>query len=322
MPHGITVPEALEAIETQGPEFFGLIGQADQTRRIHRGDQVRLCGIVNAKSGNCPQDCAFCAQSAHNDAVIDRYPLISAEDMTSKARELSRSKISRFGIVTSGRSIDRDEEIEEIAQAVARITDELPTAPCASLGMLSKEHFQRLREAGLTRYHHNLETAASFYPNICTTQDYQDSVQTVERAKEVGLQVCSGGLFGMGESPSQRVELLEALRNLDVDSLPINFLNPIPGTKLEGMHQLTPQDCLKIVAVARLMMPDKEIRVCGGRETNLRDMQSWIFPAGADGMMVGGYLTTTGRRVEDDLQMLEDLGLTPVTAEGRAFPAD
>ena len=321
MADGITVQEANEAILTEGNEFFDLIHRADETRRRHRGNRVRLCGIINAKSGNCPQDCAFCAQSAHNDAVIERYPLVDADTMVAKAADLNRHKVSRFGIVTSGRSIDQEEEIGEIAKAVSRIRKELSTAPCASLGMLSTEHLERLRDAGLTRYHHNLETAASYYENICTTQDYEDSVRTVERAKEAGLQVCSGGLFGMGESPEQRVELLEDLRRLDVDSVPINFLNPIPGTRLEGFHQLTPTDCLKIIAVARLMMPDREIRVCGGRERNLRDLQSWVFPAGADGMMVGGYLTTSGRQISDDLQMLEDLGLTPVTAAGGAWPA-
>ncbi len=320
MTQGITRKEATEALAVEGMEFYDLMHQAARITKEHGENKIKLCGILNAKSGHCPQDCAFCAQSAHNHASIDTYPLLSAETMVAKGRELAAYPVARFSIVTSGRDISERDEIEEIARAISDIDDKLPLAACASLGMLTSDHLARLRDAGLTRYHHNLETAASFYENICTTQRYSDSVDTVQRAKEAGLEVCSGGLFGMGESDEQRVELLADLRKLDVNSVPINFLNPIPGTRLEGFHQLTPKACLKIVAVARLMMPDKEIRVCGGRELNLRDMQSWLFAAGADGLMVGGYLTTSGRRIEDDLQMLDDLGLIPVDVQGQPLP--
>jgi biotin synthase len=175
--------------------------------------------------------------------------------------------------------------------------------------MLPPAKLRRLRDAGMDRYHHNLETARSHFPQICTTQSYDDSIQTIRAAQDLGCSLCVGGLFGMGESAEQRVELLATIRELDVDSVPINFLNPIGGTRLEGAEHVTAMDCLRVVAVARLMMPRKEIRVCGGREVNLRDLQSWLLLAGVDGLMVGGYLTTPGRQAAADRQMVRDAGL-------------
>jgi biotin synthase len=224
------------------------------------------------------------------------------------ARDAAAKGAHRFGIVTSGRSVHKPGEIETIAHAVEAIAGTLPVEPCVSLGLLEKETLRRLRDAGLTRFHHNLETAASFFPEICTTRRYEDSVETVRAARDAGLKTCSGGIFGLGESTAQRVELLEALRDLDVDSVPLNFLIPVPGTRLEAREPLAPLECLKIIAVARLMMPEVEIRVCGGREANLRDLQSWALLAGADGLMVGGYLTTPGRSVDEDLRMIADAG--------------
>ncbi len=309
--NAITEKEALELLQAEGDEFLELLARADRARRRAHGNRVHLCAIVNAKSGACPQDCAFCAQSAHNDTDVEVYPLLEEERMLQAARRASAWPIGRFGIVTSGPTLDEEPEIRRVARTVTRVREEAGVAPCASLGMLGRDELLALKEAGLTRYHHNLETAESFFPQICTTQDWKDSVRIVEQAKELGLQVCCGGIFGMGESLEQRVEFLGQIRDLDVDSVPLNFLNPIPGTRLEGLHELTPKDCLRIVAVARLMLPDKEIRVAGGRDVNLRDLQSWIFVAGADGMMIGDYLTTRGRKVDDDLQMLRDLGLEP-----------
>jgi len=182
---------------------------------------------------------------------------------------------------------------------------------CASIGMVGKKTLKRLKDAGPESFHHNLETSRSFFPNICTTHNYDDDVVAVRRAKELGLYVCCGGIFGLGEAWSDRVELAATLKELDVDSIPVNFLNPRPGTPLEGAKNLTPRDCLMIIAILRLMMPDKDIVVCGGRDTNLRDMQALIFTAGANGMMIGDYLTTPGRDSAADLKMIEDLGLSP-----------
>ena len=182
---------------------------------------------------------------------------------------------------------------------------------CASLGILSEETLTSLKSSGLHSFHHNLETSRSFFPNICSTHDYEDDVNAVRRAKKLGFYVCSGGIFGLGESNAHRVELADTLRELDVDSIPINFLNPRPGTPLANQSSLTPVECLKIIALFRFMLPQKDIVICGGREMNLRDLQPLIFAAGANGMMIGNYLTTFGRDHEKDLQMVKDLGLTP-----------
>jgi biotin synthase len=305
----IDAREAQDLLESSGADFYALMARAGAVREEYKGRGVSLCGILNAKSGRCPEDCAFCAQSVHFDTDAPLYPLVGADEMVERAHEVERMGAREYSIVTSGKSIRSKKEIEEICQALTRLKEEDRLLRCASLGNLSKESLARLQKAGLTNYHHNLETARSFFPEICTTHDYEDDVATVRRAKELGLKVCSGGIFGLGESLAQRVELAETLCELDVDSIPLNFLNPIPGTPLERVGALTPMECLKIIAVFRLMMPAKDIYVCGGREHNLGDLQSWIFMAGANGMMVGNYLTTRGRDYELDLAMIRDLGL-------------
>jgi biotin synthase len=231
------------------------------------------------------------------------------------ARDLSEKGVREFSIVTSGKTLHSVKEKEEILRALCLLREDGRVLRCASLGILSRGDLRLLKDAGLTKYHHNLETARSFFPAICSTHSYEEDVATVEAAKELGLKGCSGGLFGLGESLAQRVELAATLRELDVDSVPVNFLNPIPGTPLEKKDALTPLDCLKIIAVYRLMMPEKGIYVCGGRDLNLRDLQSWIFMAGANGLMVGDYLTTSGRNLELDLKMLSDLCLEPTALE-------
>jgi len=306
---GIDTQEALELIECEGPELYDLFSRAGSARYRNNGSRVSSCAVINAKSGHCPEDCTFCAQSVHSQARIEPHPLVGSDRIIEAARQAEERRAGRFGIVTSGKALTDPGDLAVIESAVETISGEIPIDPCASLGVVGAETLGRLREAGLTRYHHNLETAESFFPQVCTTRRYAESADTVLAAKAAGLSTCSGGIFGLGESPAQRVELLEAIRSLEADSVPLNFLHPIPGTRVEGLQELTPLDCLKVVAVARLMMPAKEIRVCGGREYNLRDLQSWIFLAGADGIMVGGYLTTSGRSVREDLRMIADAGL-------------
>ncbi len=306
--NGIDKTEAVALLACNAPDAYALFARANAVRIEHRGLKVRLCGVINAKSGRCKEDCKFCAQSAHNNSDIDCYPLMDSEKMVVAAQTTVQNQATRFGIVTSGLAIEKKSEVDTIAKAIEIIDRDLAVMPCASLGNVSRSVLKRLKDAGLTRYHCNLETAESFFPNICTTRDWSDSRDTVRAAKEIGLATCSGGLFGMGESLAQRVELLEALRELDVDSVPVNFLHPRPGTPLESIAPITPLECLKVIAVARLMMPDKEIRICGGREYNLRDMQSVALLSGADGLMVGGYLTTSGRNIADDIQMIKDAG--------------
>jgi biotin synthase len=309
---GIDTAEALELLRREGRATYDLLARAHALRLETRGLEVRLCGVVNAKSGECTEDCKFCAQSAHNDADVDCYPLLDEERLVAAAHEARGNRAARFGIVTSGKTLDGAGELDTVAAAVGRVKGEAGLGSCASLGHADEAMLRRLKEAGLERYHHNLETARSFFEQICTTRDYDDGVDTVRAAKQVGLSTCCGGLFGLGESLAQRVELLETIRELSVDSVPLNFFNPVPGTALTQVAPLEPLECLKVVAVARLMMPQKEIRVCGGREHNLGDLQSWTLLSGADGLMVGGYLTTKGRAVADDLKMISDAGFTVV----------
>ncbi|OGV56554.1 MAG: biotin synthase BioB [Lentisphaerae bacterium GWF2_52_8] len=306
---GISASEARELLEEKmGPaKLLSLLQRASELREKRCGNKLDTCSIINAKCGGCTEDCAFCAQSSSSKAEIEKYPLVSVETIFKAAAEASAHGAKNFGIVTSGRIVS-ERELDDICEAVRRIAASLPIIPCASLGILKEDSLIRLKESGLRRYHHNLETARSYFPQICGTRSYDAQTGTVLAAQKTGLEVCSGGIFGMGESFGQRVELLETLRSLNVTCVPINFLNPIPGTRLEGHCSLSPRDCIKIIAVARLMMPDTGIRVCGGREKNLRDMQSWLFAAGADSLMVGGYLVTPGREVKLDMQMISDAG--------------
>ena len=307
---GITVQEAVDILKTEDKDKLEKIfDRAEAARKKYFGDKVSACSVVNARCGGCAEDCAFCAQSSHAETNVNYYALISEEEMFDAGRKAQEDRAGRIGIVTSGRTVEPGQELDSITNAVRRISEELEVSPCASLGLLSEESLRKLKKAGLKRYHHNLETAESFFNKICGTRNYEDQLETVRNAKNAGLEVCCGGIFGLGETLEQRVELLDTIRELDVDSVPLNFLNPIPGTRLENMNELTEMACLKIIAAARLMMPDKTIRVCGGREHNLRDMQSEIFRAGANGLMVGGYLVTPGRPVEEDHEMISTLGL-------------
>jgi biotin synthase len=272
---------------------------------------VHLCSIINAKSGRCSEDCAFCAQSAHHKTDAPVYGLVQEERMLESARAAEESGSACFGIITSGTTV-RGAELDSILAALRKIRKETSILPSCSLGIIDEETALKLKEAGMDTYHHNLETAESFFPNICTTHPYEDDVNTVRAVKKAGLKICSGGIFGLGESPAQRIEMAFKLKELDVDSVPINFLNPIEGTRLEGAANITAQECLKTIALYRFILPGKRITVCGGREKNLRDLQSWIFFAGANGTMIGNYLTTLGRNIDVDLKMFSDLGLTTV----------
>ena len=310
---GISLEEAVELLSDFSLDaILKLLPKASSLRKHFSGSKISMCSIVNARCGNCGENCAFCAQSSRSRADIKTWPLLDAAEIFKAAETASAHGASHFGIVTSGRALNREDELNTLCKAIARIAAELPIKPCASLGILKEKELTRLRDAGLSRYHHNLEASPSFFPQICTTRGYEAQTETVLAAKRVGLQICSGGIFGLGESFAQRVELLEMIRSLDVDSVPINFLNPIPWTPLENAKRLEPLECLSIIAVARLMMPQISIRVCGGRELNLRDFQSWIFAAGADSLMVGGYLVTPGRAVEADIQMICDAGLLAI----------
>ncbi|MCX8118411.1 MAG: biotin synthase BioB [Desulfobacterota bacterium] len=304
---GLSEEEARGILQIGHENVLEIISLANQARARFKGNKINLCSIINAKSGLCGEDCAFCSQSVYHPTQIPTYPFVGEERVIQEAKEAAKSQARHFSIVMSGYAPTED-ELKGIEHSIVGILRETSLEPCASLGILDRRSLTRLKKAGLGHYHHNLETARSFFKHICTTHSYEEDLSTIQMAKELGFRVCCGGLFGMGESWEHRIELAYTLKELDVDSVPINFLNPIPGTRLEKARFLTPMECLKIISLFRLILPQKDIIVCGGREVNLRDLQSMIFFAGANGMMIGGYLTTKGRKPEEDLQMVKDLG--------------
>ena len=301
--------EELRALLRGEVEFWPYLEESRKLKERHFGRRIETCAIVNAKSGRCPSDCKFCAQSARWRTEAPVYPLLSEDELLSAAERAAEAGIDRFSFVTSGVALD-PRDLERLLRVIERCRREFPELKlCASLGQIGLEELRALKEAGLSRYHHNLETAESFYPRICTVQDWKQRLKTAERVKEAGLSLCCGGIFGLGESPEQVLEFAETLRQLEADSIPVNFLHPIPGTPLEGACYLTPLRCLAILVVLRFLLPEAELRVCGGREYNLRDLQALVlFPANA--LMVGNYLTTRGRNLSDDRQMILDLGYT------------
>jgi biotin synthase len=303
----IEAEEALKLAGTTGTDRYFLFAEASRIREQYVGTVVHLCSIINAKSGRCAENCAFCAQSAHHDTGVAVYPLVDEDEIVRCAALAEENGAGCYGIVTSGTSINRAEELDRVCRAVGRIKAETGISPSCSLGILDEETALRLKQAGMETYHHNLETSRSFFPQICTTHDYEDDISTIRAAKSVGLKVCCGGIFGLGESFTQRIEMALTLRELNVDSIPLNFLNPVAGTRLESADYLTPLECLTIISVYRFLLPGKRLSVCGGRERNLRELQSWMFLAGADGTMTGNYLTTPGRPPELDRQLLKDL---------------
>jgi biotin synthase len=291
------------------PDLWPWLGEASHVREDRFGRKVSLCVIINAKSGLCSEDCAFCSQAATSRAEVAKYPLLPRETLVEAARAAHAQGAARFSIVTSGKGVISAKEQGEILETVAAIRAAAPLKVCASLGLADRPFLEELKAAGVYRFHHNVETAASFYPCICSTHTYQDRLGTIEAAKAAGLKVCVGGIFGMGETVAQRYEMAQTIRSLEVDAIPLNFLHPLPGTQLADRALLTPLEALKIIIAFRLTFPDKTIIICGGRQPTLRSLAPLIFVAGANALMTGDYLTTKGRLPEDDRQMLEDMGL-------------
>lgn len=308
---GVSLIEARELAALPLTAIYDIMAVTEKIVRHHKGTEVNICSIVNAKSGLCKEDCSFCSQSVKYSTDVTAYPMAATDAILDAARSAAAGGAREFSIVTSGTRVEKESDVAALVETLKTMKDQIALERCASLGIVSREVLLRLKDAGLESYHHNLETSRSFFPRICTTHAYDDDVEAVRAAKALGLHVCCGGVFGLGEAWEDRIELASTLRELDVDSIPINFLNPRPGTPLEGACHLTPLVCLKIIALMRLMLPAKDIVICGGRNVNLRDLQPLIFAAGANGMMTGNYLTTPGRAVADDMQMLVDLGLSP-----------
>ena len=300
--------DAKKLLNTSHADLVYLIAVAHSIRRHFFGDNVGICTIINAKSGRCSEDCAFCAQSAHYKGKCEIYPLIEGERIVHAAIDAAARGIQRFSIVTSGRGLGK-KDFKKVIESVKTIRQETPLQVDCSLGILPPEQATALKDAGVERYHHNLETAPSFFDKICTTHSIAEKITTLNVMKNAGLSLCSGGILGLGESPEQWLEMIFVLRDIGVACIPVNILNPRPGTPLENLKPPTPLEVLKILAIMRLIVPETEIRLAGGREVNLRDFQAAAYWAGITGMIVGGYLTTGGRVLEQDLQMLNDLGL-------------
>ena len=300
--------DAAQLVAQSESDPYDLLHSANRVRQHFRGNEVRLCSIINARSGACSEDCTFCAQSARHKTGVAVYPLAGTEKIVAAGKACAEAGAFCFGIVTSGRGPGVERDLESIRGAIAQLKG---VESCASLGTLTPQMAAALKAAGLRRYNHNLETARSFFPSICTTHTYDDRVATVRVAKAAGLQACCGGIFGLGEGWQHRIEMALDLRELDADTIPINFLNPIPGTKLESRLPLPPMEALRIIALYRFLLPEKDIKTSGGRERCLGDLQSWMFYAGANGTLIGNYLTTVGRPAEQDLQMIRALGLVP-----------
>jgi biotin synthase len=308
---GLTAEEALYFTGLPNGSLYEILSVTERVRREHKGVEVNLCSIVNAKSGLCKEDCSFCSQSVRYNTGVSEYPMAGPAKLVEAARKAEAVGAREFSIVTSGTKVEKERDVATLAAALKEMKGSVGMERCASLGILTREVLARLKNSGLESYHHNLETGRSFFPKVCTTHEYDDDVEVVRVAKELGFYVCSGGIFGLGEAWEDRIELASTLKELGVDSIPVNFLNPRPGTPLEGARNLTPVECLKIIALLRLMAPKKDIVICGGRSINLRDLQPLIFAAGANGMMIGNYLTTPGRDPEEDRRMIADLGLKP-----------
>ncbi len=309
-------PDRLEDLaQLPHRNVYNLLPGVDMIREHFFGSSVHLCAICNAKSGACSEDCRFCSQSIHARTNAPVYPFMTPEEIRDRGLEAAASPINRFSLVASGKRLPLG-EVERAAEALFLLQ---PTGlnTCVSFGLMDHRGFALLRQAGVTRYHHNLETAGSFFPRVCTTHSYEARIDTILAAKEAGLSVCAGGIFGLGETDQQVIELALTLKDLNVDAVPVNFLSPIEGTPMENRHLLGPLRCLKILAIFRLILPDKDILVCGGRRKNLKSLEGLMFMAGASGLMTGDYLTTRGSALKEDLNLMEQSGFFPRTATAR-----
>ncbi len=302
----LTQVECQAVLSTPDEDLLALLQAAFTVRSRYFGKTVRLQMLQNAKSGACQEDCHYCSQSAVSTAPIERYNLLPQNQIIEGARQAAISKAQRYCIVISGRS-PLDREIDEIAGAVRAIKQEIPIQICCSLGLMTEQQAKRLKVAGVDRVNHNLNTSEAYHASICTTHTFQDRLSTIKNARAAGLEICSGGIVGMGEKDEDVIDLAMALRDVKPDSIPLNTLHPVAGTPLENCNALTPQRCLKVLCLFRFLHPRTEIRIAGGREHNLRSLQPLaLYPA--DSVFVNGYLTTPGAPAPDVWGMIEDLG--------------
>ncbi len=305
------VPEALQA--------------AFEVRKVSWGKRVKICVLQNARSGLCPEDCHYCSQSSVSRAKIDKYRLLPVDELVDGARRAFEAGAKRYCMVTSGRG-PTEADIAHFCEAARTITPRYPLELCVSLGIMTEAQAKQLKESGIGWVNHNLNTSERYYATICTTHTYQDRVETVLNVKKAGLQTCCGGIVGMGETDEDILDMLYAIRSLQINSVPINFLHPIGGTPMESYEFLTPLKCLKVLCLTRLLNPTSDIRAAGGREVNLRSVQALVlYPANS--IFVEGYLTTSGQQAQEAHQMIQDLGFeiepqSVVSAPGQIRPVN
>ncbi len=305
--------EALWLFHLEEPtDVCDLMAWANRIRQHYQGNRIHLCSIVNVKAGGCPENCKFCAQSAAYQTESPRYALLENQPVMEAVAEAERHGVSGLGIVAAWRGLQEGPILDQVCAHLRRISASGKVRADASLGLIKSQRVaDRLKEAGCAVYNHNLETSRRFFPQQCTTHTYEDRLQTIRHLKQAGIRSCCGGILGLGETREDRCDLALALREVEAEYVPINILNPIKGTPFEDVPPLAPLEILQSIACFRFVLPRQEIMIAGGRVVNLRDVQSMIFMAGASALMVGNYLTTLNQPVEQDLQMLRDLNLTP-----------
>lgn len=305
--------EALKLINIeQSSDVYHLLSWANRIRESFHDNKIKLCSIINAKAGSCPEDCKFCAQSAFYNTESPRYGLVEKEEVFKAMVEANRNAVDALAIVAAWKGLNEGKMLDLVCETIREMKASRLVRPDASLGMIKNQSIaDRLREAGVECYNHNLESSRRYFPELCTTHSFDDRVQTIKYLKNAGIKVCSGGIIGMGETREDRCDLALSLMEVGADVVPINILNPIKGTPYENVSPLSPLEILKTIACFRFILPRQDILIAGGRVVNLRDIQPLIFMAGANGLMVGNYLTTINQRLEKDLQMLRDLGLEP-----------
>ena len=295
-----------EALFLYRQPLLELCGSADKIRKYFCSDQFDICTIINARSGSCSENCKFCAQSAHNHTCAATYPLLSKEVILAQAKINHEQGVLRYSIVTSGKRLS-DAEVDLMCEVVREIKEKIGISVCVSFGLLNEQQFRKLKEAGVTRVHNNLETSRRNFQNICTTHKFDDKIQAIRAAQAAGLSVCSGGIMGLGETAEDRIDMALTLRELGVRSIPVNMLNPIPGTPFENNERLTPEDMQRIVAVYRFILPQAFIRLAGGRGLMPEKGKS-CFTSGANAAISGDMLTTAGITTKTDMALLKELG--------------
>ena len=283
-----------------------LTEQANRIRIQHCGNRFDFCTILNAKSGKCSEDCKYCAQSIHYETACKEYPLLNKQQILADAKQIADHGIRRYSIVTSGKKLN-SAEVSELAESIAAIKETTDLHVCGSLGILDSSQYQILREAGLSRVHNNLETSRTYFPSVCSTHTYQDKLDAIAHAKASNMNICSGGIIGIGETMEDRIDLALQLKQLDIKSVPINILSPIKGTPYENNPKLPYEEVLQTIAIFRFILPDAYIRLAGGRN-QLPDHGKRCFQSGANAAITGNFLTTTGSGIEEDLQMIRSLG--------------